>query len=239
MNIDGREKNGRFIKGHKTSDVVRRKISKTEKGKHQSEEAKRKMSESHKGLPCSDETKGKMRIAHSGEKNHNWKGGETKIICAFCGKEKKIRPAKARNGGNFFCSKLCCYEARKGITFSPGTTFKRGQTAGEKNNSWKGGVTPIRKLVRSSVKYAEWRQRCFVRDDFTCHRCGKQGGDLNVHHRKTFEVLLKEAMNCLPLFSPYEAAMIYTPLWNTANGITLCKKCHKSPKYIYKRVVNQ
>lgn len=32
----------------------------------------------------------------------------------------------------------------------------------------------------------------------------------------------------LPLFNLFDAAMLYTPLWDLNIGITLYKECHKS-----------
>lgn len=96
----------------------------------------------------------------------------------------------------------------------------------EQNPNWRNGISSITNLVRTSTKYLEWHQKCFIRDGFACWKCGTIGGDLHVHHIKRFSDLLKEAIRCLPLFSPYDAAMIYTPLWDLNNGKTLCKKCH-------------
>ena len=102
---------------------------------------------------------------------------------------------------------------------------------GSKHPNWKGGITSLEHLVRGSAKYLKWRQDCFLHDDFTCQKCGdNRGGNLNVHHKKPFIKLLTEAIKCLPLFPPYEAAMTYTPLWNVNNGITLCEKCHRKIK---------
>ena len=91
----------------------------------------------------------------------------------------------------------------------------------------KGGVTPIMRLIRSSFKYHQWRQEVFMRDDFTCQKCNKKGGDISAHHIKPFTKLVEEVKRNLPLLDLYEGAMLYTPLWDVDNGQTLCEKCHK------------
>ena len=114
-----------------------------------------------------------------------------------------------------------------GMPFSEKTRLKMSLARrGNKNHLWKGGVSPIKKLIRASMKYTEWRQRCFMRDDFTCQQCDLNGGYLHAHHKKAFSVLIQEAKKYLPLFPLYEACMLYSPLWDMKNGITLCNKCH-------------
>jgi len=97
----------------------------------------------------------------------------------------------------------------------------------EKNYQWKGGKTAIGLIIRSHSRYAKWRQDIFIRDNFICQKCGQFGGELEAHHIKPFSILLDEIKRNLPLFSLYNGAMIYTPLWDINNGITLCIKCHR------------
>ena len=67
----------------------------------------------------------------------------------------------------------------------------------------------------------------FIRDDFTCQECNARGDKLHAHHKKLFCKLLEEVAATLPLMDLYEAAMLYTPLWDISIGVTLCDKCHK------------
>ncbi len=112
------------------------------------------------------------------------------------------------------------------------SNFKKGQKAwnkgkesywckGELNPNWKGGITPLNHAIRTSLQYSTWRGSIFERDSFTCEICKRVGGDLEAHHIKEFYLILKEYN-----ITSYEEAMDYSFLWDTDNGITLCKECH-------------
>ena len=116
----------------------------------------------------------------------------------------------------------------KGIHLSPKTEFKKGHAMSpeirrkisdtlklqkEKRHNWKGGITPIIHLIRSSGEYINWRNAVRRRDDFTCQICHKRGGDLHVDHIKPF-------------------ADFPELRFDIANGRTLCVACHKqTPTY--------
>jgi len=118
-------------------------------------------------------------------------------------KEKWSKKRKGK-GNSFFGKhhtkelKQRFHEERKGKSFSPETQFKKGQTKGDKNVNWKGGISFIpyppefnirlKKLIRDRDKY-----KCFI--------CDKNG--FQVHH------INYDKQNC-----------------NPENLITLCKSCH-------------
>jgi 5-methylcytosine-specific restriction endonuclease McrA len=101
---------------------------------------------------------------------------------------------------------------------------------GKKHPRWKGGISPIHEQIRHSSQYRDWRQRIFIRDNFTCQKCGATGIYLHVHHIISFVELLNQTKYHLPLFNLYDGAMLYAPLWNIGNGITLCVGCHNKTK---------
>jgi len=96
---------------------------------------------------------------------------------------------------------------------------------GQKSFHWKGGIRPIAQSIRDSDVYLLWRQRVLLRDNFTCQGCGSNDR-LEAAHKKSFKKLLEEASLYLPLLNLYDAAMLYTPMWEIDNGITYCRKCH-------------
>lgn len=77
---------------------------------------------------------------------------------------------------------------------------------GEKHWNWKGGKQ--RERHNGDWRYINWRIRVFKRDDFTCQCCKKVGGYLEAHHIKKWSDYLELR-------------------YETDNGITLCRNCHK------------
>ncbi len=85
---------------------------------------------------------------------------------------------------------------------------------GEKNRNWKGGITPINKVIRTSKEYKLWRTAVFERDDYTCIWCGARSG-------KGKDVVL-HADHIKP-FCDYPELRFAID-----NGRTLCVPCHKT-----------
>lgn len=94
------------------------------------------------------------------------------------------------------------------INLNPKCSFKKGQTAGENNINWKGGITPLREQERKRLEVKLWRKACFERDNFTCQKYGVRTGGLVVHHINNFAE-----------FPDLQTAI--------HNGITLSNKAHK------------
>jgi len=99
------------------------------------------------------------------------------------------------------------YGVKPNIAQKKALELGRGKK-GKESNFWKGGITSTNKLIRSSIKYKQWRKTVFERDNYTCQECRTIGGELQVHHIKSFSKFPK---------------LIYV----VDNGITLCLKCHQ------------
>lgn len=89
---------------------------------------------------------------------------------------------------------------------------------GDKNPSWRGGVTSENKKVRGSIEYALWRTAVFMRDNHTCQKCNHRGGNMHADHIKPFSLYpeLRFAID---------------------NGRTLCVECHRqTDTYGYSKI---
>jgi len=98
--------------------------------------------------------------------------------------------------------------SRKGTKSSEKTIRKlREIHKGEKSHLWKGGNSRGYKTGYYSSQYKQWRRDVFIRDEFTCHECGKKHIYITAHHIKSFTHFPELR-------------------FDTNNGITLCEECH-------------
>lgn len=146
-------------------------------------------------------------------------------ICLTCKKEFMDYPYNMKRVKNRFCS-IKCYGIskkdkipwNKGKKLPPHSLETRKKMSevkrGNKTNFWKGGITPINKIIRRSFEYKLWREAVFKRDNYTCVWCNIRSGVgrsvyLNPDHIKSFANYpeLRFAVD---------------------NGRTLCDDCHKT-----------
>ena len=202
-------------KGYHHSEATLAKMSATQKKLHLDTEYLAKVSAGLMGKHPSEETKAKQRAAKLGRKlpaEHRAKMSESaKRRCA--NQEWKAKMSKFMTGRPGWWL---------GKTMSSVSNDKRrASLVGEKHWNWKGGITGLSLRVRRSTLYRQWRDDVFTRDDFTCHHCGKRGGNVHAHHVVSFAHIMSENY-----ITSYDAAMECAELWNINNGITLCVHCH-------------
>lgn len=81
---------------------------------------------------------------------------------------------------------------------------------GSKHHNWRGGITPLRTKMYNSSLYSIWRNSVFERDNYRCVMCSdERGKNLQADHI-------------------YPFAMYPEHAFDTNNGRTLCKDCHKN-----------
>lgn len=133
-------------------------------------------------------------------------------FCSFdCVRESlRIRnknPEFIKKFGGWNRGKKLSEEGRKKLSLSMvGKPKINGR--GEKHHWWKGGITSKNKMLRSCLKYKNWRKSVFTRDNYTCQGCGMRGAKLQAHHLKS--------MSKFPDL-----------MYKISNGQTLCIDCHK------------
>jgi 5-methylcytosine-specific restriction endonuclease McrA len=196
-----KEINRRSRLGIKHSKETRMKMSKIHMGRVVSQETREKIRTAHKGKKLSEEHKKKLSLSHIGKiVKHS---GQFKKGFVPWNKDTKGF-MKAWNKG-----KIC------------------PQMQKEHNHLWKGGTSRIYKTGYGSPQYREWRRSVFIRDEFTCQRCGKRQIYITAHHIKSFSKIVKEND-----IKNLQQALECKELWDVNNGMTLCEDCHsKIDKY--------
>lgn len=192
------------------------KIRQANLGKHHSIETRAKISRVQKGKHNSPNTEFvKGLVPWNKGKKMVYKSGHHPLLGKSPSAETLAKMREAKLGNRLSeGTKRRMSKAHKGKKRSEEHQRKLAESQrGEKSHFWKGGTTPINKIIRTSMEYKLWRETVFARDDWTCIWCGVRGGKLNVDHIKPFS---------------------HHPELRFAieNGRTLCKDCHKkTPTY--------
>ncbi len=139
-----------------------------------------------------------------------------------CGNYKVVRAANLKNGYTKSCG---CYRIESGKRLAK-ENHLYGK-CGKDSSHWKGEAckSRLQKRIYKSSKYAEYRKKCFKRDNYTCQYSGEIGKRLNMHHIKPFVQIWKENS-----ISTYEEAMACEELWDLDNVITLAERYHMAGK---------
>ena len=206
MSKEGKENIRNSILGSKTSIEIRTKISNALKGRMP------KFIPNNTGMKRTEETKKRMSLSKIKEKNPNWgkpRSKETRRKIGLGNKGKIISEKQKQEMS----------KKRKGIRVSPQTEFKKGMNVGQKNNNWKGGITPENQKIRHSIEYKLFINSVFARDGYTCQKYGTKGGKIHAHHILNFAEYpeLRFAID---------------------NGITLSEKAHNEFHKKYSRKNN-
>jgi len=140
-------------------------------------------------------------------------------ICE-CGNSTIVATSDLTTGHTKSCGCLNIERAVETITSVNLSDINRGSN----NHSWKGGITPLKKIIRKSPEYLSWKLEVFKKYDNTCQICkfvSHRRIKLHAHHIKYFSCILEENnIKCV------EDAKACPELWDVSNGIILCESCH-------------
>lgn len=132
-----------------------------------------------------------------------------KVLCKCdCGTISYINKSNLKQGMTNSCGCL------KKESFKNTTHVK-----GSRHGMWKGGISRDRERFMQTSKYRQWRDKVYLRDNYTCQACGQVGYELNAHHIKPYA----------------DNKHLRTDI---DNGITLCKECHIKFHSLYGRLNN-
>ena len=119
-----------------------------------------------------------------------------KVKCDFCGIEKELEY------GSY--TRRACKETEYSCYKCTIKYFYRS----ENSPFWKKNLTEEDRIERRLLKgYVEFRTSVFLRDNYTCRKCGKSHTELVVHHLDGYDNNKDKRLD-------------------VRNGITLCEKCH-------------
>jgi len=171
---------------------------------------------------CCRKCRGEYKAKEAGSKIVKW---------TCCEKEVYKRGYLIQSNEYNFCSVKCRIFFDKYIREHP---------KGSDSPLWTGG-SDILSCVRGLSKNLDWRLSIYKRDNHVCKKCGNKG--IEAHHIKPISVIVKEYS-----ITSTEQALQCLELWDSNNGILLCKPCHKKEhskdsnmfvkrKYVYKNNV--
>ena len=173
------------------------------------EEHKKNISSSCMGRIMSQETRKKLSTANKGKKLN-------------------FVPKRAFKKGYIPWNK-----GTKGLCKTNSGSFKSGQRA----YNYIDGRTPLVKRIREFAIGKKWRLKILELDDYTCVKCGKRGGYLEVHHYISFSDIFNDFIKIYShldikndVDELYKYATEFDRFWNIHNGLTLCKECHNITK---------
>lgn len=146
--------------------------------------------------------KGKVRSAETRLKDRLVKLGK---VASTETKEKMSKIHKYIGTGKWMLGKKHSEETKRKMSES---------RKGSNNPLWKGGITPIHLMIRTSKEYKLWREAVFARDNWTCVWCGARCSKGNT----------------VVLHADHIKPFAYFPELRLAidNGRTLCAPCHRT-----------
>ena len=170
------------------------------------ETGKIRLNESHPSWRKNNLTGKKFGRLTAIERTNKRSGRSVVYLCKCeCGNFREVKARSLVSGGTKSCG--CLHKERVAAAGK--------LRVGELNPSWNPNITDEeRHATRMYPEYKEWRTAVFERDDYTCQKCGKKGGNLRAHHVEWYKG--NEALRT-----------------ELSNGVTLCNKHHRELHRLY------
>ena len=170
----------------------------------------------------------------SKENNGRWKGGDVEVECNSCGEKFTVsagyyKYSTERRKGIFYCNNKC-FGVQQKLMWDNGThqlIGKQPKLKGSDSPNWKDDYTRIGRLIRNSPENYQWKQSCLDRDNNSCVICGSKHS-ITIHHKIPFAYFIKKYK-----LSSAEDARNCEGIYDTDNGVTLCKEHHHQFHIIY------
>ena len=144
---------------------------------------------------------GRWLVLERSGTSDNWRIEHTKWLCRCdCGTERVVPGTILSNGTSTSCGcSKSSFQSRKRIS-----ALKRGIDI----EDWDGfAFDDNLRSFRNSAEYRNWRSEVYMRDNWTCQKCGEKSGTLRAHHLNSYTDFPDQRLN-------------------VSNGSTLCVKCH-------------
>ena len=109
----------------------------------------------------------------------------------------------------------------------------------ENSSRWKGGANSINEYIRSLICTKSWKKKVLEDNNYTCQITGAVGSSLNIHHIRSFNLLVEDANYSLKieykkevnLYSENELNMLinYIESWHKdcSNYVVITKYLHR------------
>ncbi len=132
--------------------------------------------------------------------------------CSHCGKQLRLIPYQVTGRKRNFCNRTCWALGTRG----EGSPVYKGDKA----------IARLRNRIAQLPEYRKWHAEIMKRDNYRCTICNcvhSKERPLEVDHIKRFLTIANEYEIITP-----EDARNCKELWDTKNGRTVCRICHRT-----------
>lgn len=158
-----------------------------------------------------------------------WSNPDIKTNHSLSIKSSDVYYESIRNRSNIFGEKNPMFGKKHTQETVKKMSAARTGKVGENATAWKGGKTSLTRLIKGFQNRNGWYKMIYERDGFKCVYCGSKN-KIEAHHKKPIKNIIDEYKtnfeNSEDLYNfLISLDIIIDP--NLANGITLCRECHK------------